>query len=135
MQSGGVFKKGFLILGRVLLNRDSGLCGVANNLVVNVGNVHDVVKFVSALAQVTAQDVHRDKGAKISDVPVVINRGPARIHANLVALQRAELFDLAGQRVVKAQGHEKGKVADRIVNSRWTREKGSNQPLADLFST
>src|ERR1700757_4456428 len=103
VQSGGVFKKGFPILRRVLLNRDSGLGGVANNLVIDVRNVHYVMKFVAALAQVTAQDVHGDEGAKISDVSVVVNRGPARIHPDLVVHKWPKLLDFAGKSVEQAK--------------------------------
>ncbi len=102
VQSGTIFKKGFLILGRVIFNAQALLGRVVDNLVVHVGDVHDVTHGESALQQKAPQNVYRHKGAKVADVTVVVNRGSTGVHANFIALQRVELFDLAGQRVVEA---------------------------------
>ena len=105
VQSGAVFQKSLLVLGGVVLDAQPFLRGVADDLVVHVGNVHDVAHVESALPQETAQKVDRNEGAEVADVAVVVDRGPAGIHANFIVLQRLELFDFAGQRVVEAQGH------------------------------
>src|SRR5580704_12840369 len=61
---------------------------------------------------------------------VIVNRRPACIQANFLALQRMKLFNLSGERIVEVQCHDQGegKLADRTSNSRGPREKGSNGP-------
>ena len=100
IQRGAVFEKGLFILGGVLLDAKPCLRGVADDLVVHVGDVHDVAHAEPALQQEAAQNIDGNKGAEVADVAVVIDRGPAGIHANFVALQGMKLFDFAGQRVV-----------------------------------
>ncbi len=73
------------------------LRGVADDLVFDVGNVHDVLELVAALLQEAAQHVHGDEGAEVADVSVVVNRGPASVHADQVVFERVELLDFAGK--------------------------------------
>ena len=93
VQCGSVFEKCFLVLRRVLLNRNASLCRIANDLVIHVGNVHDVAKFVSTLAEVATKNINRNKGAEVAYMPIVINSRPAGIHADFVVLQRPEILD------------------------------------------
>src|SRR5262249_29150804 len=86
----GVFVDGF-VLAR----------GIANNLVVHIRDVHHVLELVSALPQETPQNIHGHEGAEVADVPVVVNRGPAVIHADSVSLRWFELLHLTGERVVE----------------------------------
>ena len=79
--------------------------GVADDLVVHVRDVHDVLQLVAALLQETPQGVDHDECAEIADVPVVVNRRPASVHADQVVFQRVELFDLAGQGIEKLKRH------------------------------
>ena len=86
IQRRGIFQEGLLILCCVLLNAETGLRRVMDDFVIHVGDVHHVTNCVSALAQKPPQHVHRHKGSEIADVPVVVNRGTARIHANLIVV-------------------------------------------------
>ena len=81
------------------------LSGIANDLVVHIGDVHHVAKLVSALVKKAAQDVDSNKGTEIADVAVVIDRGAASVHADLVIFKGMKLFDFAGERVVKTKRH------------------------------
>jgi hypothetical protein len=65
-----------------------------------------MVEFVSALVEEAAQHIDGYEGAEIADVPVVVNRRPAGIHANRVVPGRQKFFDLAGERVVEVEGQE-----------------------------
>ena len=103
IQSTRVFKKRVLILCRELLQRNTGLGGVADDFVVHVGNIHHVAYLVSALAEESTQDIYCYKCAEISDVAVVINRRPARIHADLIVLKRLELLDPSGKCIEQAK--------------------------------
>ena len=100
-----IFEECGLVLSRVVVNADSGFGGVTNDLVVHVGDVHDVVEGMAAKAQKAAEKVHSYEGAEIADVAVVVNCGSAGIEADGTVLGRAELFDIAGKSVVKAQRH------------------------------
>ena len=80
------------------------LHGIADDLVVDVGDIHDVLQLVSALQQEAAQHIDRDEGAEVADMAVVVNREPAGIHADEVVL-RGEFLDFAGERVIELKRH------------------------------
>ena len=86
VQRGSVFEKGLFIFGRVLLHANAGLCGIANDLVVHIGDIHDVSNFESTLAKEATENVNGDKGAEVADMAVVVHGGTAGIHADLVVL-------------------------------------------------
>ncbi len=101
----GVFEEGLHILGGVLLNADAIARSVADNLVVHVGDVHDVVHFVSALPQEPAQKVDGDEGAEVANVSVVVNGWAAGVHADFVVAKGAEVFDPRRQGIKKTKRH------------------------------
>ena len=101
VQRVGIFQKRLAILLRVLLHGDAVAGGVADDLVVHVGDVHDVLQLEAALLQKAPQRVDDDEGAEVADVSVVVDRGTAGVHADQVVFQWMELFDLAGQSVEK----------------------------------
>src|SRR6202035_4051717 len=57
---------------------------------------------------------------------VIVNSGPASIHADFVIVERMELFHLAGERVVKIKGHSESRKAEKNSHSRGMKEWGSN---------
>ena len=132
-----VFEKGLLVLRGVVLDAQALLGGVADDLVVHVGDVHDVAHPEPALQQEAAQNVHRDKGPEVADVAVVIDRGPAGVHPHFVILQGMEFFDLAGQRVVKAQCHECRMKCDGLESSilGGHGKEGQIEPPDDLVTS
>ena len=79
---GGIFEKCLLILRGVLLHADAVAGGVADDLVVDVGDVHDVAHGVSTLPEKSAQQVDGDEGAEVADVSVVVDGGAAGVHAD-----------------------------------------------------
>ena len=103
MQRGGVFEKRLLVFRRVLLYGHARRGSIADDLVVHVGDVHDVMDLVSALAQVAAQNVHGHEGAEVADVAVVVDGRSAGVHADLVVHERPEFFNFAGKCVEQAQ--------------------------------
>ncbi len=105
VQRGGIFEKCLGILRRVLLDGDAVASGVANDLVIHVGDVHDVAHVVSTLPQEAVKKIDGDECAEVADVAVVVNGGPAGIHADSVVIDRMEVFDLAGKRVIETDGH------------------------------
>ena len=90
----------------VLANGDAGGGRVADDLVVHVGDVHDVLQLVAALPQEAAQQFDDDEGAEVADVAVVVNRGPAGVHADGVVFQRVELLDFGGQSIEELKRHK-----------------------------
>ena len=101
-----VFQKSLFILRRVRLHRDAIARRVADDLVIDVGNIHHVADVISALPQKAIEQIDRNKRAEISDVSVVVNRRPAGIHSDLVPCHRPKFFDFSGECVVKTQCHE-----------------------------
>ena len=66
-QGGAVFEEGLRIDGGVFVERFVLGDGVADDLVVHVGDVHDVVEAESAGAQPLAQNVHEGERAEVAD--------------------------------------------------------------------
>ncbi len=73
------------------------LGGAMDDLVVDVRDVSDEDHLVAAVLQVTAHDIERDLGARMTDVAEVINRIAANIHAHDTRLVRVERFLATGQ--------------------------------------
>src|ERR1700746_2176288 len=69
--------------------------GVADDLVVDVGDVHDVVERDALLAKDAAEDVDVEEGAEVADVAVVVDGGAAAVHAQCGCADWGEGFDLA----------------------------------------
>ena len=103
-----------LILARVLLHCPLVARRIADDLVIHVSDVHDVLELEAALAQEAPQDIHGDKGAEVADVAVVVDRGAAGVHANVIVRGRSEFFHLAGKRVVKAKRQTEIVAKDRV---------------------
>ncbi len=111
-------KRGDELIG-VLAQRQARLRGADDRLVVDVGEVHDVVHLVAGhVLQRAAQHVHRHEGAEVADVPAGVDGQPARVHADGVVQRRGEVVLLPGQRVVKTHGVRPGAVATPI-RRRW----------------
>ena len=91
-----VLEEGVNVFLRVLGQAQPGGPGVADRLIVHVGEVHHVAQCVAAPAQVAPQNVGEEKGPVIADVRVVVNRGAASIHAHAATLQWHKLFDSPG---------------------------------------
>src|SRR5262249_18733866 len=106
VQRGGVFQECLLEFGRIFLDADGVAGGVANDLVVNVSDVHRVPQVESALAEKAAKDIDRNEGAEIANVAVIVNGGTAGVHADLLCVESAEVFHFSGKRVVDAKRHE-----------------------------
>ncbi len=104
-QRGRIFEKGLGKFRGVLLHVDAVARGVANDFVVDVGDVHDVADVVSALAQKAIEKIDGDECAEIADVAVVVDGRSAGIHADAVAVERMEIFDLPGKSVIETQCH------------------------------
>ena len=99
----GVFAQGF-----------AGGDGLLDDAVVHVGEVHDVIKPVAAVAQPAAQDVLEGEGPQVADVGEVPDGRAAGVHADEAILPRRELFDLLGEGVVETQGHRLGIGAELL---------------------
>jgi hypothetical protein len=52
------------------------------------------VDLVSALPQEAGEEIDGDEGAEVADVALVVDGGPAGIHADFVVAQGMEFFDL-----------------------------------------
>ncbi len=76
------------ILRRVLANGYARLRRVAYDLVVHVRDVHNVAQLHTRQLQKTPQHIHLQKRAEVTDVPVVVDRRPARVHAQRLAICR-----------------------------------------------
>ena len=104
-ERGAILKEGGLVALGVFLDRLLAGHGRTDDLVLHVGNVHDVVEFESASAEPAAEDVLEGEGPQVADVDVVIDGGPAGLHADGASIGGGEVFDLLGQGVIEAQGH------------------------------
>ncbi len=74
---------------------------VANDLVVNVGDVHYVSELMTTLAEETAKKIDYQEGAEVANMSVIVDGGPARVHSNKIVGSGRKLLNFAGQRVVE----------------------------------
>ena len=78
---------------------------VADDLVVYVGNVHHVADRSSGQPQEAAENVDLQKCTEVADVAVVVDRGPAGVHAQRLAVGSGERIQLSREGIEKAEGH------------------------------
>ena len=113
----GIFEKCLLVFRRVLLHADAISRRVANDLVVYVGNIHDVPDRITALPQEPAQQIDGDECAEVANMPVIVDGRAAGIHAHFRVAEGAKLFHLRRHRVEKTKGH--GELKRRETNLRF----------------
>ena len=77
IQDAGVVQQRLVVLSGVLGYADSSAGGIADYLVIHVGQVHYVADFITTVTQETMQNVDRDEGTKVADVAIVVNGRPA----------------------------------------------------------
>ena len=82
-----------------LLHRGALLLALFDELVINIGDVGDIVDLVAAVFQIAAQRVKDDHRARIADVDIVVNRRAADIDAVLALLLGDKFLFLAGHGV------------------------------------
>ena len=102
-QGVAVFQKRLDVLFRVSPDIDTLFDRLSNDLVIDVGDVHYVLKSPPLALEVSAKDVFEDKRSEISDVGKVVDGGPADIHPHCFSIRGNEFFELAGQRVGELQ--------------------------------
>src|SRR2546423_5485362 len=99
----GVFPEGIDVLGRVVVDIQTGFLRLSDDAVFNVSDIHHVFDFEAFELQIPTQNVGGDGAAKVSDVTVVPDRWTAVIEADLAVFQGAKLFDAATQCVAKSK--------------------------------
>jgi len=82
-----------------LLHRGTLLLALFDELVINIGDVGDIVDLVAAVFQIAVQRVKDDHRARVADVDIVVNRRAADIDAVLALLLGDKLLFLAGHGV------------------------------------
>ena len=65
-------------------------CGAVDDLVVDVGDVADVVDLEAARAQMARHQIEGDEGAAVADVDEVVDRRAADVEADLAGHERRE---------------------------------------------
>jgi hypothetical protein len=81
----------------------SGGRGIANDLVLDVGDVHDLLHAQAAELEVASQQIAPQEGAHVADVQMVVDGRPARVHAHFARNERLEGLFLARERVEKLE--------------------------------
>ena len=85
---------------RVLAQRLSRLHRLDDGAIVHVGVIADLLHGVALGLERAAQHVERDERPEVADVPARVDRQPARVHADGLALRRGERFFAPGEGVV-----------------------------------
>ena len=95
-----IFEERICEFVRVFTDADFCRGSIGDDAVVHVGQIHDVGHLETAQLQKAAENVLKDERTEISDVRVVVNRGPAGIHFDFARGLRDEGLGLATERVV-----------------------------------
>ncbi len=103
-----VLEEGFFEAGSVFANGHSGGGCVADDLVVDVGDVHDVAGGDSLQLEEAAQHVDLEERPEVADVAVVVDGRSAGVHAERLAVGGREFLDAAGESVEESDGHSYG---------------------------
>ena len=80
--------------------------GVADDLVVDVGDVHDVTDGDAGEFERSAEDVDVEEGAEVADVAVVVDGGAAGVQAQGWSVRGREGFEVSAQGVEEVKGHD-----------------------------
>ena len=67
---------------------------IADNFVLNVRDVHDVIENEATRAQPAAEDVLEREGAQIADMHVVVDGRSASVHAHRFTIGGEEVLNL-----------------------------------------
>ena len=91
----------------VFAQRHACLLGLEDRPIVNVGEVHHLAYGIARLVcERAAEDVERDEGSEVADVPARVHRQAARVHPHGIVVCGREVLLAAGQRVVQThQSH------------------------------
>jgi len=116
VQPAHVFEKSLFILVGIFLDALVLGCGILNDPIIHVCNVHDVLEFEAALTQEPPQNIDGYKCAEIANVGIVIHGRTAGIHANGIVSGRSKLFHLAGKRVVESERQTEIVAKERRAN-------------------
>ncbi len=76
-----------------------------NDFVVDVGDITDVIHIVTAMAQITRNNIERDHDTGMPQVTEIVDRHATHVHANLTGYEGFEFFFLSGQGVKNLQCH------------------------------
>ena len=90
---------------RDLLDGAALLIGLADELIVDVGEILDEFHLVAPVLQVPAQGIEHHEGPGVANMEVIIHRRAAHIHADLPRFQGDELFLFAGHGVIDLHGN------------------------------
>ena len=94
-----VLEEGLLELGGVVGDGDACVAGVTDDLVVDVGDVHDVLDGDSLLKDEAAEDVDVEECAEVADVAVVVDGGAAAVHSQRGGAYGRERFNFSAEGV------------------------------------
>ena len=83
-----------------LLDRYALFIGLADHLVVDVGEILHEGHFVAPVFQIAPQHVEDDEGPGVADVEVVVDGGAAGVNAHLSLMNGLELLFFPGHAVV-----------------------------------
>ena len=94
-----VFEEGLLELAAEVVDGLACGGGVADDFVVDVGDVHDVAQRQAVHARDAAEDVDVEESAEVADVAVVVDGGAAAVEAEGGAVFGEEGLGFAGESV------------------------------------
>ncbi len=94
-----IVQKGLLEARGVVGDGDAGGSGVADDLVIDVGDVHDVADRNAEQVQRAAEKIDLEEGAEVADVSVVVNSGAAGVHAQHGSVGGKQFIQLSAEGV------------------------------------
>ena len=96
--------------GEIVLAR---LAGLAQHVVVHIGQVLNVANLVAEVLQVPMEDVEAQVGERVAEMAGVVGRDAAHVEADRSGGRRLERSDDAAPGVVEAEGHASDSKARR----------------------
>ena len=101
-----ILKKGLLVFRGEIAQRNPGRPGIADGLVVHIGQVHDLADPVTEKLERAAQQVLEHIGAEVADMRIVVDGGTAGVHADFAGPDRMKRNDAPLHGIEKFEAHK-----------------------------
>ena len=72
-----------------------------DDLVIDIGDVHDVMKLIAAILEISTEQIGEKEGPKVADMCKIIDRRAADVDPDARRIERVEIFGFARERIVE----------------------------------
>ena len=113
MQGSEILEKRLGKRPRVVRERELLFSRAGDRLVIDIGDVHDLIDLVAQMAQASPQNVFEDKRSQVADVGMVVDGGATGVELDFPRLECLERLLPPAESVVEAGGGHAERASSR----------------------